>query len=125
LVFFILFIGYSSVFAHDTTCIDNATTNKGVDQCGDFIVPLKEKKIEEEFNRLFEKYKDNDDMKALIKLTKRSWENYRNMLCNFVGAAAAGGLISEHRGLPIEANKEYLKCVIHTLDEMELVLNKF
>ncbi len=112
--------GCSSILAQDAICIDNAQNNNEVDECGNKIVFRKEAEVEKEFNRLFEKYKSNDEMKELILLTKQGWNNYRNLLCNFAGAAAAGGQTKGR--LPVEANKEYLRCVIRTLDEMEFIL---
>ena len=122
-VLYLLSIDISPAFAQDTACIDNARTNKEVDECGNQLVPPKEMGIEREFNRLLKKYDNNKRMKEYILLTKRTWENYFNILCNFEGAAAAKG---QTRGkLPIEANKVFLKCVIREIDEIESVLNKY
>lgn len=118
----VISLGHSSIYAQDIACIDNAQNNNDVDECGNQIVIPKEAKVEKEFNRLFEKYKNNDEMRELLRFTKQSWNNYRNILCNFVGAAVAGGQTKGR--LPVEANKEYLRCAIKALEEMESILNK-
>lgn len=110
-------------FACDISCIETAKTNKDLDECGNQIVPIKEAKIEHDFNTLFGKYKNNDEMKIVLKYTKQSWEGYKNLLCNCEGAAAAGGQVKGI--LPFEANKEYLKCVIRTLERMNATLLKW
>ncbi len=122
-VLYLLSIDISPAFAQDTACIDNARTNKEVNKCDDQLVPPKEMRIEREFNRLLKKYDNNKRMKEFILLTKNTWEDYFNILCNFEGAAAAKG---QTKGiLPVEAKKIYLECFIRELDEIESVLNKY
>ena len=116
-------IDISPAFAQDTACIDNARTNKEVDECGNQLVPPKELRVEREFDRLLKKYNNDKRMKESILLTERTWKTYFNILCNFEGAAAAKG---QTRGqLPVEANKIFLKCIIREFDEIESVLNKY
>jgi len=123
LVLCLLSIDISPAFAQDTTCIDNARTNKEVDECGNQLVPPKELRIEREFDRLLKKYDNDKRMKEYILITKRSWNNHFNILCNFEGAAAAKGQTKGQ--LPVEANKVYLKCFIREFDEIESVLKKY
>lgn len=120
---YLLSIDISPAFAQDTVCIDNALTNKEVDECGNHLVPPKERKIEKEFNRLLKKYDDNEKMQWYISFTKRTWDDYSNVLCNFEGAAAAKGQVKGK--LPLGANKVYLKCLIREFDEIESVLKKY
>ena len=54
-VLYLLSIDISPSFAQDTACIDNALTNKMVDECGNQLVPPKEMRVEREFNRLLKK----------------------------------------------------------------------
>lgn len=116
-------IDISPALAHDTTCIDNARTNKEVDECGNQLVPPKERRIESEFDRLLKKYDNDKRMKEYISFTERTWNNYFNILCNFEGAAAANGQTKGQ--LPVEANKVYLKCFIREFDQIESVLSKY
>ena len=123
IVLSILFCTNSFAFEYDTNCIDNAKTNHEVEKCGNKIVPSMEMSIKEKFNRLDKKYYDNKEMKELLRLTKQSWINYKNLLCNFEGAVVAGGQTSGI--LPLEANKAYLKCAIKLLEEMDKNLTKW
>ena len=122
-VLFLLSIDFSPAFAQDTACIENARTNKEVDECGNHLVPPKEMRIEREFNRLLKKYDNNEKMQWYISFTERTWNDYSNVLCNFEGAAAAKGQTKGQ--LPVEANKVFLKCIIREFDEIESVLNKY
>jgi len=118
-----LIVGKNNVLAQETTCIDQAKTNIEVNKCGDQLVTPREAKVDNEFNRLSDKFKNNNGMQEMLRLSKQSWNNYRNIICNLEGAAAAGGQTS--KPLPVEANKAFLRCVVRTLEEMEAVLGKY
>ena len=117
-----LSLGATEVIAQDASCVEAAKTIDDVVNCGNVVVPAIEERINKEFNRIAEKYKNNDEMQTMIRLTKDSWSNYRNIQCNFEGDSAADG---QTRGaLPVKGQKAFLGCVVRTLHQMESALSK-
>lgn len=113
-------LGYA---AANYSCIEESKTIVEIRMCGNKLVPPLEKKVEKEFNRLSKKYKDSPDMQTMIRLTKNSWDNYRNLICVFEESASRG----EDTRLPfsLEANRAKVSCLVRTLKEMESVLVKY
>jgi uncharacterized protein YecT (DUF1311 family) len=112
----------TEVVAESNSCLDKATTTDDVMNCGNVLVPPIEDKINKEFTRIGDKYQNNDEMKTMLRLTKESWNNYRNIQCNLEGAAASDG---QTKGvLPVKGQKTFQACVVRTLQQMESALSK-
>ncbi len=117
-----LHIARGSVYAQETLCIDYAKTNAEVDKCGNQLVPPREDKVNGTFEGLSRKFKEKDVVQTMIRLSRQSWNNYRNIQCNLEEAITARGQYDGE--LPLAAKKAFQRCVIRTLDEMQSALDK-
>lgn len=110
------------VFGEEADCVNKAHTSAELRQCGNKIVPPLEVAVSNEFQRLTEKYHDNAEMFEMLRITRNTWYNYRNVECNFEGAATAGGQTS--KALPVEGNRAVLSCAVRLLKEMLSTLER-
>ena len=116
------FLCSPAAFSQEPDCFASAGTNQEMNRCGEVVIFPLEKKVSAEFIRLEQKYSANEEMLEILRLAKNNWNGYRNVQCMFEGAASAGGRTL--KPLPIEANREFMRCVTRTLNEMYAALSK-
>ncbi|MHC1727303.1 MAG: lysozyme inhibitor LprI family protein [Syntrophobacteraceae bacterium] len=118
-------IAHSPSFAREEaiSCMDNANTNADVNDCGNRIVKPREAMVDNQFERLSKKHEGNDKVQTMLQLTRRGWDNYKNLQCALESVLAATNQVDGPDS--VEANRAFLRCMVRTLDEMESALKKF
>ena len=112
----------SLALARDATCLDKAKTNPELEECGKLQIYPAEDRVDKEFKRIAEKHKDDAKFLELFDMTKKSWNDYRNILCRFEAIAAADR--KPRSEMPAKVTRVFMNCVSRTLSEMQSILGE-